>query len=79
MLYEVITGKIDAVIGIKRDFKELTGISFTANNETPGLGARITEKWFCEQFSVITSYSIHYTKLYDYCSGCFLQTGYHLY
>ncbi len=43
-------GKIDAVIGIKRDFKELTGISFTANNETPGLGARITEKWFCEQF-----------------------------
>ncbi len=43
-------GKINAVIGIKRGFKELTGISFTSNNETPGLGARITEKWFCEQF-----------------------------
>eukprot|EP00831_Metopus_contortus_P082201 TRINITY_DN8832_c0_g1_i2.p2 TRINITY_DN8832_c0_g1~~TRINITY_DN8832_c0_g1_i2.p2 ORF type:complete len:280 (-),score=51.00 TRINITY_DN8832_c0_g1_i2:4-843(-) len=43
-------GKIDAVIGFDKTFKTLTGISFTANNETPGLGARITEKWFCKQF-----------------------------
>lgn len=43
-------GKIDAVIGFDKTFKTLTGISFTDNNETPGLGARITEKWFREQF-----------------------------
>jgi Na+-transporting NADH:ubiquinone oxidoreductase subunit C len=43
-------GKIDAVVGLKKDGKTLTGISFTKNNETPGLGARITEPWFCNQF-----------------------------
>ncbi len=43
-------GKIDAVVGVKKDGKTLTGVSFTQNNETPGLGARITESWFCNQF-----------------------------
>ena len=43
-------GKIDAVVGVKKDGRTLTGISFTKNNETPGLGARITESWFCNQF-----------------------------
>ena len=26
------------------------GIAFTSQNETPGLGARIEERWFVEQF-----------------------------
>ena len=43
-------GKIDAVVGVQKNGKTLTGISFTQNNETPGLGARITEPWFCNQF-----------------------------
>lgn len=43
-------GKIDAVVGLDKSLKTITGISFTDNNETPGLGARITEPWFCNQF-----------------------------
>ncbi len=43
-------GKIDAVVGLDKGLKTITGISFTDNNETPGLGARITEPWFCDQF-----------------------------
>jgi Na+-transporting NADH:ubiquinone oxidoreductase subunit C len=43
-------GVIDSVVGVRPDLKTLTGIDFTQQNETPGLGARITEKWFTEQF-----------------------------
>lgn len=43
-------GRIDAMIGLSRDFQTITGVSFTANNETPGLGARIDEDWFRKQF-----------------------------
>ncbi len=43
-------GKIDGVVGLEKNLKIITGISFIKNNETPGLGARITEKWFCRQF-----------------------------
>ena len=43
-------GEIEAVLGFDRDLKEMTGIDFIKQNETPGLGARISEKWFREQF-----------------------------
>ncbi len=43
-------GTIEAVIGFKNDLKTLTGIDFTRQNETPGLGGRITEPWFRDQF-----------------------------
>ncbi len=43
-------GEIVASIGIKSDMKTLTGIDFIKQNETPGLGARITELWFRNQF-----------------------------
>lgn len=43
-------GKITAAIGLEKDLKTVTGIEFISQNETPGLGARITEKWFKEQF-----------------------------
>jgi len=43
-------GKIDTAIGFKQDLKTMTGIEFLKQNETPGLGARITETWFKEQF-----------------------------
>jgi Na+-transporting NADH:ubiquinone oxidoreductase subunit C len=42
-------GKIDAMVGYRAD-GALAGIAFTAQNETPGLGARIEEDWFREQF-----------------------------
>lgn len=43
-------GEIEAVVGYSVDLTELTGIDFTKQNETPGLGARITEAWFRTQF-----------------------------
>lgn len=43
-------GGIIMAIGIEKDLKTLTSISFIAQNETPGLGARIDEEWFKRQF-----------------------------
>jgi Na+-transporting NADH:ubiquinone oxidoreductase subunit C len=43
-------GKIEAVVGFKSDGGSLSGVYFIKNSETPGLGARIDEKWFMEQF-----------------------------
>jgi len=43
-------GEIESVVGVERDLKTLTGIEFIKQNETPGLGGRIAESWFKEQF-----------------------------
>jgi len=43
-------GEITAVVGFKSDFSAMTGIEFIEQSETPGLGARIAEPWFKEQF-----------------------------
>lgn len=43
-------GSIVAVVGFKPDLKTLTGIDFIQQNETPGLGARILDDWFRDQF-----------------------------
>jgi Na+-transporting NADH:ubiquinone oxidoreductase subunit C len=43
-------GEIQAVVGFSKDLATLTGIDFIKQNETPGLGARISESWFREQF-----------------------------
>jgi Na+-transporting NADH:ubiquinone oxidoreductase subunit C len=43
-------GEIESVVGVEKDLKTLTGIEFIEQNETPGLGGRITEGWFKEQF-----------------------------
>ena len=43
-------GVITAVVGFENDLKTLKGIDFIDQNETPGLGARIMETWFREQF-----------------------------
>ncbi len=42
-------GEIIAHVGLFKDMK-MSGISFIKQSETPGLGARIDEKWFKEQF-----------------------------
>ena len=47
-------GEIDAVVGLKSNLKTLTGIDFIKQSETPGLGARISENWFKEQFRNMT-------------------------
>jgi Na+-transporting NADH:ubiquinone oxidoreductase subunit C len=43
-------GQIVAIVGFEADLTTLTGVEFIKQNETPGLGARITENWFKEQF-----------------------------
>lgn len=43
-------GEIEAVVGFSADLTTITGIDFIKQNETPGLGARITEDWFRLQF-----------------------------
>ncbi len=43
-------GEIVALIGFNKELTNITGIEFVEQNETPGLGARITEAWFKEQF-----------------------------
>ncbi|MCF7912140.1 MAG: FMN-binding protein [Candidatus Cloacimonetes bacterium] len=42
---------IHLLVAIKSDFSEYIGIKVINQGETPGLGARITEAWFQEQFS----------------------------
>ena len=43
-------GQIKATLGFDSSLATFTGIDFVSQNETPGLGARITEKWFRVQF-----------------------------
>ena len=42
-------GEIEAVTAFSPDFTRFAGVEFTKQNETPGLGARITESWFKDQ------------------------------
>nr|WP_300003129.1 FMN-binding protein [Tissierella sp.] len=43
-------GSIEAYAGVSGDYSELIGIEFISHEETPGLGGRISENWFKEQF-----------------------------
>ena len=43
-------GSISGYVAFTPDFETLLGIDFTAHSETPGLGGRIDEAWFKEQF-----------------------------
>lgn len=43
-------GKIEGYIALSEDNKKIIGIEFTSHSETPGLGGRISEDWFKEQF-----------------------------
>lgn len=43
-------GTIRGYLGVTADLRETTGLVFTAQNETPGLGGRIDESWYKEQF-----------------------------
>ena len=43
-------GDIVMVVGFAADRQRLTGIEFLKQSETPGLGARISEAWFKQQF-----------------------------
>ncbi len=43
-------GTITGVIAVTPDLKTIRGLEIISHNETPGLGGRIDEAWFKEQF-----------------------------
>lgn len=43
-------GTITGVLAVNEDVSRIMGIEFISQNETPGLGGRIEEEWFKEQF-----------------------------
>ncbi len=43
-------GSLEGLIGLTPDLNKIVGIEFLSHNETPGLGGRIDEDWFKEQF-----------------------------
>jgi len=44
-------GPLKAVLGLKNDLSTLSGFYVLEQEETPGLGGRISEGWFQKQFS----------------------------
>jgi Na+-transporting NADH:ubiquinone oxidoreductase subunit C len=43
-------GTIEGILAVTSDLSEIVGIEILSDNETPGLGGRINEDWFKEQF-----------------------------
>lgn len=43
-------GTIRGFLAVSADLSEIVGIEFTEQNETPGLGSRIEEQWYKEQY-----------------------------
>ena len=43
-------GRVSAVVALEPDLRTVRGVAILEQNETPGLGARITETWFTGQF-----------------------------
>jgi Na+-transporting NADH:ubiquinone oxidoreductase subunit C len=44
-------GTIEGVLGVNEDVSSTVGLTIIDHNETPGLGGRITENWFQQQFA----------------------------
>jgi len=55
-------GPIQGMVGITPDATRVLGIAFTQHSETPGLGGRITESWFTEQFQNLPLFPIEGDK-----------------
>jgi Na+-transporting NADH:ubiquinone oxidoreductase subunit C len=43
-------GTVEGYAAISNDYTTLLGVDFVSHSETPGLGGRISEDWFKEQF-----------------------------
>lgn len=43
-------GSIQGYTGVSSDYSEIVGIEFISHSETPGLGGRIDETWYKDQF-----------------------------
>ena len=47
---KAIWGTVNGIIAMDKDLKTIKGIDIISHNETPGLGGRIEEEWFLNQF-----------------------------
>ncbi|KAB3534460.1 FMN-binding protein [Alkaliphilus pronyensis] len=60
---EAVWGTLKGFIALSTDFSEIVGVDFLSHSETPGLGGRIDELQFKEQFRGI---EVDITKDEDY-------------
>ncbi len=50
---KALWGTVDAIVAMDKDLERMIGLDFVAHSETPGLGGRIDETWYKEQFREI--------------------------
>lgn len=65
-------GALRGYLGVTADLSKTTGLVFTYQNETPGLGGRIDETWYKEQFRnlpIAKGQSLTYTGGLDAVTG----------
>ncbi len=58
-------GSMTGYVGISADLKTILGMSVMSHSETPGLGGRIDEPWFKEQFRNVSISSADASKNTD--------------
>lgn len=59
-------GSVEAYAAVSADYKTLLGVDFVSHSETPGLGGRISEEWYKDQFKGIDLASAVGDKLLVY-------------
>lgn len=52
-------GPIFGMVAVNPEATKILGIAFYKHSETPGLGGRITEDWFAEQFTGVPLYPVN--------------------
>ncbi|MDN5300091.1 MAG: Na+-transporting NADH:ubiquinone oxidoreductase subunit [Clostridiales bacterium] len=62
-------GTVNGYIAISSDFKTILGVDFISHSETPGLGGRIDEAWFKEQFRGIPLETAPYIRYRSEANG----------
>lgn len=62
-------GTINGYLALSYDGQKLLGVDFTDHSETPGLGGRIDEAWFKEQFRNLNTSSSAPTAIYKTTSA----------
>lgn len=66
MVDNAVWGEIRGIIGIDINFETISGVDFLSHNETPGLGGRIDEEEFKEQFRGLDLTEIQDANFVDY-------------
>ena len=62
-------GTVAGYFALSGDGKELLGVNFTSHSETPGLGGRIDEAWFKDQFRHLPADAAGKTAIYKPKTG----------